>query len=253
MIRRQARWLLPLFLLASFIYVEGQSELPDEIFSRTLLVRSGNELATAFMFDQGGHMYLVTTRHVCKSLPLKNAVIQVWHGSWIELKTVRTIFPSVADVDLAILETNDQVGRPYKVVKSAEVLTTGQKVWYMGWLAPIQHSAVAGMPHTSRPLFPEIPMVKIGTISAIDPTQADSYQIHFDGSVYNNRIATGPVVYWSSSHRNFEVLGVIKRNERDFVSSSINGNPPQEIVKSDTLKAYSFDVVVDTIKGDPQP
>jgi hypothetical protein len=211
MIRRRARWLLPIFLLASFTYVEGQYELPDEIFSRTLLVRSGNELATAFKFDHGGHMYLVTTRHLCKSLPLKNAVLQVWHGSWIELKTVRTIFPSVADVDLAVLETNEQIGRPYKVVKSAEVLTTGQKVWYMGWLAPTPHPTVAKVPHTSRPLFPEIPMVNLGAISAIDATQADSYQIHFDGSA------------------------------------------PQEIVKSDTLKAYSFDVVVDTIKGDPQP
>lgn len=253
MIRHQTRWLLLLFLLASFPNVEGQLELPDEIFSRTLLVRRGNVLATAFRFEHGGRVYLVTTRHVCKNLPLKNAVIQVWHGSWIDLETMRTIFPSVADVDLAILETKEHIGRPYKVVKSSEVLTTGQKVWYMGWLAPIPHPTVANVPHTSRPLFPEIPMVNLGTISAIDATQADSYQIHFEGSVYNNRIATGPVVYWSSSRRDFEVLGVIRRNEHDFVRSSINGNAPQEIVKSDTLKVYSFDVVMDTIKADPQP
>lgn len=251
MIRQQTRWLLLLFLLASFPYVEGQFELPDEIFSRTLLVRSGNELATAFKFEHGGRVYLVTTRHVCKNLALKNSV-QVWHGRWIDLETIRTIFPAVADVDLAILETKEQIGRPYKVVRSSEVLTTGQKVWYMGWLAPIPHPTVANVPHTSRPLFPEIPMVNLGTISAIDASQADAYQIHFDGKVYNNRIATGPVVYWSSSLRDFEVLGVIRRNEQ-FVRSSIIGDAPQEIVKSDTLKAYSFDAVVETIKADPQP
>jgi hypothetical protein len=95
-------------------------------------------------------------------------------------------------------------------------------------------------------------MVKTGTISAINPLQADSFQIHFDGGVYNNRIATGPVVYWSSTHKDFEVLGVIKRNERDAVRSSLIANDPQEIVKSDTLQAYGIDVVIETIRGDPQ-
>jgi hypothetical protein len=252
MILRQTGYLLLLFLLTSLALVNAQSELPDEIFSRTLLIRGGNEMATAFKFYHGGRMYLVTTRHVCESLPLKGGVIQVWHGSWIDLKTVRTIFPAVKDVDLAILETDAQIERHYKVVNSSEVLTTGQKVWYMGWLAPTPHPTVANAPHTSRPLFPEVPMVKTGTISAINPLQADSFQIHFDGGVYNNRIATGPVVYWSSTHKDFEVLGVIKRNERDAVRSSLIANNPQEIVKSDTLHAYSIDVVIETIRGDPQ-
>lgn len=241
-----------LFLLASFARVEAQYELPDEIFSRTLLVRSGNDMATAFKFDQDGRRYLVTTRHVCKNLPLKNAVIQVWHGSWIDLQTVRTIFPAVKDVDLAILETDEQIAWHYRVAKSSEVLTSGQKVWYMGWLGPMPRPTVTNVPHTSRPLFPEVPWVNIGTISAIDPTQPDSFQIHFDRAGYNNRMATGPIVYWSSSHRDFEVLGVIKRNEHDAVRSSINGGPSEEVVKSDTLKAYSMDVVVETIKGNPQ-
>lgn len=180
-------------------------------------------------------------------------MIQVWHGAWIDLQTVRTIFPAAKDVDLAILETSEQIGVPYKVVKSSEMLTTGQKVWYMGWTAPTPHFIVPNAHHTSRPMFPEVPMVRIGTISAINPTHADSFDIHFDGSVYNNRLATGPIVYWSPIHKDFEVLGVIKRNERDAVRSSIIRNDPQEIVKSDKLKAYSMDVVVETIRGNPQP
>jgi hypothetical protein len=102
MILRQTGYLLLLFLLASLARVNAQSELPDEIFSRTLLIRGGNEMATAFKLDKGGLMYLVTTRHVCESLPLKGGVIQVWHGSWIDLKTVRTIFPAVKDVNRRI-------------------------------------------------------------------------------------------------------------------------------------------------------
>jgi hypothetical protein len=242
MIRRQAGWLLPLFLLASFIYVEGQSELPDEIFSRTLLVRSGNELATAFKFDQGGHMYLVTTRHVCKSLPLKNAVIQVWHGSWIDLQTINTLLPASKNVDLAILETDEKAGRPYKVAPSAEVLTNGQKVWYMGWDYPTPRPKLP----PNIPLPPEVPSVKIGTITAIDPTRPDSLEIRSDGA-YDLRIASGPIVYWSPVHRDFEVLGVIERNERDAVNHPID--PTEKVVMSGILKGYNFDIVVDAITG----
>jgi hypothetical protein len=53
-------------------------------------------------------------------------------------------------------------------------------------------------------------MVKIGTITAIDPSRPDSFEIHVDGA-YSLRIASGPIVYWSPVHRDFEVLGVIDR------------------------------------------
>jgi hypothetical protein len=39
----------------------------------------GNEQATAFKFDQGGRIYLVTIRHFEKHLPLNSAVIRLWH------------------------------------------------------------------------------------------------------------------------------------------------------------------------------
>ena len=61
---RGARRLSLLFtvaLLARGAY--AQYEVPDEIFFRTLLIRSGNEQATAFKFDQNRWIYLVTTRH----------------------------------------------------------------------------------------------------------------------------------------------------------------------------------------------
>lgn len=73
--------LLPLFTVAPLTLAHAQYELPDEIFNRTLLIRSGSELSTAFKFDQGGRIYLVTTRRLAKNLPLKNAVVQVWHGT----------------------------------------------------------------------------------------------------------------------------------------------------------------------------
>jgi len=239
--------LIPLFVCAWLTCAHAQYELPNEIFARTLLIRSGNEIATAFKFDHGGRIYLVTTRHLGKTLPLRNAVVQVWHGSWIDLQTAQTLLPASKDVDLAILETDEKIGRPYKVVQSSEVLTTGQKVWYMGWTYPIPR------PHMPiRALPPEVPSVRIGTITSIEPSRVDSFDIRADGG-YNLRIASGPIVYWSPVHRDFEVLGVIERNERDAVNGPIESNPPEKVVKSGILKGYSFDIVIDAINNDFHP
>jgi hypothetical protein len=173
----------------------------------------------------------------------------VWRDeTWNELQTVRTLFPASKDVDLALLETGERIGTPYAVVKGSEVLTVGQQVWFMGRLGPIK--LPANMPETSRSLFPEIPWVNLGTISSINPAQPDSFEIHFQGS-YSLRIAGGPIIYWSPTHKDFEILGVVKRNERDAVRVPIDGKPTQEIVKSGILEGYSIDVVVEAIRGNP--
>jgi len=242
--------LLLLFGLVSLNLARAQYELPDEIFHRTLLMRNGDELSTGFKFDQGNRVYLVTARHFAKNLPLRNAVVQVWHGNWIDLPTVRTLFPASKDVDLAIFETDQTIEAPYKVVRSSEVVTTGQKVWYMGWVAPFPRPRLpANMPDTSRPVFPEIPsVVTVGTIVAIDPTRPDSFGIPVKGG-YNLRIAPGPIVYWSPVHKDYELLGVIVPDERHAEVSSISGIVPQEVVRTNLMRAYSIDTLLDAILG----
>jgi hypothetical protein len=253
MFRRQTRRSLLLFVLASLTRAHAQYEVPNEIFQRTLLVRSGNEQATALKFDQGGRVYLVTTRRLGGLLPPNNAVVQVWHNqTWNDLQTVRTILPASKDVDLAILETGEQIAKPYAVVKSSEVLTTGQQVWLMGSFGAIKLPTVPpNAQNTSRPAAPEIvPFIKIGTISAINPTRPDAFEIRFQGG-WNLLIAGGPIVYWSPAHRDYEILGVIKRNERDAVAAPFDSTPPQKVVRSGIVEGYSIDIVVDTINGNP--
>lgn len=253
MFRRQTKRSLLLFVLASSTWACAQYEVPNEIFQRTLLIRSGDEQATALKFDQGGRIYLVTTRHFGKHLPLSNAVVQVWHDqTWNDVQTVRTFFPASKDVDLAILETGQRITQPYAVVMSAEVLTTGQRVWLMGSFGAINLPQARGnTPEAVR--RPEIvPFIKIGTLSAINPTLPDAFEIHFQGS-YSLLIAGGPIVYWSPVHRDYEILGVIKRNERDAETVSINEKPNQEIVKSGVVEGYSMDIVLDAINDNPLP
>lgn len=249
MFSARGKRLIPFFVFAWLTCAYAQYELPNEIFARTLLIRSGNEMATAFKFDHDGRIYLVTTKHLGKTLPLRNAVVQVWHGSWIDLQTTQTLLAASKETDLAILETDEKIGSAYKVVQSSEVLTTAQKVWYMGWQAPIPRSYLyPSMPITVRP--PEVPSVWIGTITAIDPSRVDPFEIRADGA-YNLRIASGPIVYWSPVHRDYEVLGVIERNERDAVNGSLD--PREKVVNSSILKGYSFDIVIDTINDNVRP
>jgi hypothetical protein len=254
MFRRQAEILLLLIVLVPFKTAHAQYELPDEVFRRTIFIRSGNAEATAFRFDQAGRIYLVTTGHFGKSLPLTNAVVQVWHNqAWNDLRTVRTLFPANKEVDLAILETDERIARPYTVVNSSEVLTTEQSVWFMGWPGAFKLPVKIppNLPVTSRPVFPEIPVVKIGKISAINPAEPDSFEINFKG-YYSVRLAGGPVIYWSSTHKDFELLGVIKRDEHP-ATVSVDGEPPQKVVKSGILKAYSVDLIEEVISKQSPP
>ena len=245
MYRRQTIALL-LLIFASLPWAHAQYEVPDEIFRRTLLIRSGKEQATALKFDQGGQIYLVTTRHFGTKLQRKNAIVQVWHaGGWSDLPTVRTLFPASNDVDLAILETSDRTATPYAVVKSEEVLSTEQKVWVMGWPGPLLFPK---MPKAAPPPFKEIPLVAIGTIAAIDPTHPDSFEIHT--RVFNtDRTGGGPIIYWSSVHRDFEILGVIKRTHPEALKGSADEKPNQKTV---VVKGYSIDLVVEAISNNPR-
>jgi hypothetical protein len=148
-------------------------------------------------------------------------------------------------VDLAILETDEQITKPYEVVRSLEVLTTGQPVWFMGWLVT-PAKLLANIPKASRPPFPILPIVDMGTISAIDPMRADSFEVHFQGP-YGPPMAGGPIICWSPNHRDFEILGVIKRNERDASIGTTEVKPIRGRTKSDILKGYSIDVLAEAI------
>lgn len=242
MFRRQNKRSLLCFVLTSLTWAHAQYEVPEEIFHRTMVIRSGKEQASAFKFDQGGRIYLVTTRRLGKLLPLNGAVIQVWHEqTWNKLQTVRTLFPASADVDLAVLETNERIAKPYIVVKSEEVLTTGQQVWLLG--GPDPTPLPAGMPRESWLGF-ERPYINIGTISAISFAHPDAFEIQMSGG--HSPLSGGPIIYWSPIHRDFEILGVTKRDQVELERTP-NRKPTQGAV----TRGYSIDEVLEAIGHNP--
>jgi hypothetical protein len=139
----------------------GQDAVPTEILERTLFIKNGNITGTAFMVDYHGKVFLVTARHVAAGLPASKATIQVWQQYlWKDYQTVRTIFPSSGEVDIAVFETGETVSQPYKVTTGGSGgLTFGQQVWFLGY--PLEGLG-------SRFKNATYPFIKRGTISAID-------------------------------------------------------------------------------------
>ena len=99
------------------------------------------------------------------------------------------------------------------------------------------------MPRKLWPGF-ERPYINIGTITAISFTQSDAFEIHMEGG--HSPLSGGPIIYWSPHHRDFEILGVTKRDQVGF-GRAPNRESTQELV----IKGYSIDEVVDAISHNP--
>lgn len=54
------------------------------------------------------------------------------------------------------------------------------------------------------------------------------------------------------AQRDYGVLGVIERNERDAQRVEIDGRPTQDVVKSGIVKGYCINLVVDAIRDNPR-
>ena len=106
------------------------------MLERTIFIKAGSEAGTAFAVDYKGKMYLVTARHVVTGIPMKDATIQIRQEEmWKDYHTVRTIFPSSSDVDIAVLETDEKVAAPFTITGAGGVSgpTMGEQVWFLGY------------------------------------------------------------------------------------------------------------------------
>ena|ERR1035438_1123339 len=115
----------------------AQDAVPTEMLLRTFFIKVGNATGTAFSIEYGGKIYLVTARHVVAGLPESNAVIQVrGDNQWKDFHTLKTIFPVSGDADIAVLETDEKIPKPYTVMpisKTGGGITFGQQVWFLGF------------------------------------------------------------------------------------------------------------------------
>ena len=189
--------------------------MPAEMLSRTVYIKAGEVMGSAFTIDYQGKMYLVTARHVIASLPMRDAIIQIrQQGEWKNYYTIKTIFPSSDAVDIAVFETNEKVQQPYRVMTMSDGnIGLGDRVWFFGYPWGIETHFVGGK---------IAPFIKCGTLSGIDLANAQAVVLYVDG--FNNPgFSGGPIVIWDLSKRVYRIIGVIKGYREDSAKIVVNG------------------------------
>jgi hypothetical protein len=228
--------LLIVFASISLLSVAfAQDAVPGEILHRTMLIKIGNLYGTGFKVDYQGKIYVVTARHLVVGLPDTNATIQVWEqGQWRDYHTLRTIFPSSADVDIAVFQTEETVSQPYTIKPESDETggtTFGQQVWFLGFPWQLGTDWNGG----------KLPFLKRGTMSAVDGTNPNAVVYYIDG--FNNPgFSGGPIVYWSFSKHVYGILAVVKGYKEDTAKVLINGEhvDTKLLVNSGILIGYSI-------------
>lgn len=230
--------------------LRGQEGVPVEILQRTIQVKVGNMTATAFTIDHSGKLYLITARHVLAGLPMEGAVIQInQQNQWKDYQTVRTLFPSSPNVDIAVLETSEKVPTPYAVsIGKSSGVTMGQQLWFLGFPYGLAtHFGKGG----ARPEVENtaIPFIKRGTMSAIDASDPSAIVLYIDG--FNNPgFSGGPILYWNFYSHTYEITGVVMGFREDSAKVLVNGQhvDTQVLVNTGILVGYSIQHAIDAIE-----
>ena len=220
----------------------AQDVVPAEILQRTMLIKVGSVEGTAFSIDYEGKLYLVTAKHVVSGLAESNATIQMRRGDrWKEVHTVKTLFPTSSDVDIAVFETSEWIKQPFQVAAMGgkEGPTFGQQVWFLGSPWGI-HTRVSNG---------EAPFIKSGTMSAIDATDTNAVVLYIDG--FNNPgFSGGPILYWDFRKHAYRLCGVVKGYRADTAKVLVNGQQVDTafLVNSGILVGYSIEHAIQAIR-----
>jgi len=180
-------------------------------------------------------------------LPDKDATIQVNRsGEWKPYHVARVLFPPSADVDIAVLETSEEVSTPFQVpyMSGSDTASFGQQVWFFGYPWGI---------HTRFGSGEEVAFVKRGMMSAIDGSDPNATVLYIDG--FNNPgFSGGPIVYWDFTKRSYRIMGLLKGYRPESAKMIIKGNPADTnlLVNSGILIGYSIKHAIQAIEQTKQ-
>jgi hypothetical protein len=236
--------LLPVILFA-------QDAVPKEILQRTIYVKVPGGTATAFEYDFNGTRYLITARHVVAGLPATGATIEIWRANqWLNLRTVKTIFPSSSSVDIAVLETLEKVPVPFPITAPSaneSAVTFGQRVWYLGY--PLNGLGFRSLSKDVTAPIVTVPLIKSGTLSAIDASDSDAIVLYFDG-FENPGFAGGPIIDWNSDKKAYRIIGVVQGYGGENAKVMIKGQQVDASVlaSSGIVIGYSIEHAIHAIE-----
>jgi S1-C subfamily serine protease len=233
----------------------AQDAVPLEILSRTVFIKQkgSNDGGSAFTLDYKGKLYLVTARHVIEGIAGSGAIIEVRRSDkWEDYHTVKTLYPSSADADIAVFRTDETAAQPFGIAPAGTSTTVGvslgQQVWFIGY--PFGMISVPAKGST----ITELPFMKRGSMSAVDASNPEAVVYYIDG--FNNPgFSGGPVLYWEFATHTYKILAVVKGYRNDTAKILINGKQVETniLVNSGILVSYSIQHAIDAIEKNLAP
>jgi hypothetical protein len=224
----------------------AQDGVPVEMLGRTLLIRHGETVGTAFELERHHKRYLVTARHLVAGLPDTYATLQVMrYDSWADYKTLRTLYPKSPAVDIAVFDTGETAATPYYVApaeRGGGGATFGENIWFLGF----PYGIGTRIPSPAGGVF--YPFIKHGILSAVDSSDPDANITFIDG--HNNPgFSGGPVLYVDLTDHRYKIMSVVSSYRVEATQTAVDGKLVDSplLANSGIIQSYSIRYALDAI------
>jgi hypothetical protein len=220
---------------------------PPFMFVRTVPVRVGQEYGTAFVIDYKGRQYLVTAKHLVKSLPSKDAAIQLFEDlQWKDLRTdILNCKSSEVDAVALRFEKPEKLSDDPAVDVSTLDQMIGSAVFFFGF-PNFGHEM--GLHTTLGKTGQHLPMVKRGILSASDWIDKDANLLYFDA--FNNKgFSGGPIVAFDATRKKWQIVAVVSGYLPEASQVLLQGHAvdSRDLVNSGVMVGYNIRHVLEAI------
>ena len=187
--------------------------VPSNALQRTLCIRRGDSVGTAFTIDRNGRQYIVTARHVVDDIASDDLIAFRHQRQWVEIPVI-VVGLGAGETDVAVLAHTAPL-TPSHPLEASGGWFHGQSVAFLGF--PYGWDSGAENVNNGFP----IPFVKAGIISA--HVRGTPSRIYIDA--HGNRgFSGGPLVFCLPGEpRVFHVAGVVADSPRDPITAEQTG------------------------------
>ena len=216
----------------------------SNVIHRTFQITFGKGQATCFAVDCENRQYIVTARHIVKTIT-DSAIIRIKHERVWKDCPVNLVGHCEGEIDISVLSAERRLAPDHPLPLTAAGLTLGQDVYFLGF-----PYGLTGEFEDMNRNFP-VPFVKKAIVSALDSKTSPLY---LDG--HNNPgFSGGPVVFsqMAKPDNELSVAGVISgyRYNREPVYLFGMRTPLKYKYNTGIVAAYGIQHAVDLIHRNP--
>ena len=216
--------------------------ITTNVIQRTFHIRVGDSTGTCFTIDVDNKQYIVTAKHIAKTIN-ENPQVKLFHGRSWKVLNISLIGHCDDPIDISVLATDIQLSPTYSLSPTSANLIYGQDVYFLGF--PYGLGSEAGDLNRDFPL----PFVKKAIVSQMDMENKIEV-IYLDG--HNNPGFSGePVVFRSQGSRDFKVCSVISvyRYQQEHIYNGDEVTPLYHKYNTGIIVAYGIQYAVSLIQS----